>query len=136
MNKAPVSSSGSASALFCPSGHSVSETGRNMGFCDVCGEKLVSEMSAAKPEEPHFDPEPLVKPFPPTTTQGKKCPVCGTINPESGVFCEECGRALVEEPIPFTPEEPIVVAPSCQSKAPLPDIPNIMRPLTNNDMKR
>lgn len=135
MNKASASSSVPASALFCPNGHTVSEAGLSMGFCDECGEKLVSEMPVVKPAEPVFKPEP-VTPLPPTPTHGKKCPKCGTINPESGVFCEECGHALVEAPLPPTREEPIVISPSCPSKEPLPDIPDIMRPMTNNDMKR
>ena len=133
MNKAPASSSAPVSDLLCPNGHTVSETGLSMGFCDVCGEKLVSEMPVIKPVEHHcgLPVEP-----PPTPTHGKKCSVCGTINSESGVFCEECGQALVEAPLPPTPEDPIVISSSHPSKAPLPDIPDIMRPMTNNDMKR
>ncbi len=133
MNKAPASSSAAASALFCPNGHAVSDTGLSMGFCDVCGEKLVTEMPAVKPIEIHLEPEPL----PPTPTHGIKCPECGTINPDGGAFCEECGHHLVEEaPLPPMPEAHIVISPSHPSKDPMPDIPDIMRPMTNNDMKR
>ena len=135
LNKAPASGSASPSALFCPNGHSVSETGLSMGFCDVCGEKLVSEMSAAKSIEPLFDPEP-VEPQPPTPASGKKCPVCGAVNPETGMFCEECGQSLAEAPVPPVHGEPVVVSPSHHAKEPLPDIPDIMRTMTNEDMKR
>ena len=131
MNKVPASSSAPASALFCPNGHSVSETGLRFGFCDVCGEKLVSEMPAVKPADVHMDPEPI-----PTPTHGIKCPKCGAINPEGGAFCEECGHALTEAPLPPVSETPIVISPSHPSRSPLPDIPDIMRPMTNNDMKR
>ena len=135
MNKDPASRSTPATTLFCPNGHSVSETGLSMGFCDVCGEKLVSEMPVVIIAEPQVDREPA-KPLPPTPTRGKKCPVCGMINPESGVFCEECGHALVEEALPPTHEESFVISPSNTSRDSLPDIPDIMRPMTNNDMKR
>ena len=102
-----------AAALFCPNGHSVSESGLRKGFCDVCGEKLVTE----KP--------------------GKKCSVCGAINPESCEYCENCGHPLDEEcETPPDPEERIVMPPSHTPKDPLPDIPDIMRTLTNDDMKR
>ena len=136
LNKAPVSGSAPAVALFCPNGHTVSKAGLGMGFCDVCGEKLVSEMPVVvKPLGSLFDPPP-VEPLPPTPTHGKKCPACGTINPEGNMFCEECGEALVEAPLPPTHGESIVISPSHPSREPLPDIPDIMRPMTNNDMKR
>ena len=131
MNKASASSSAPASALFCPNGHTVSEYGLSMGFCDVCAEKLVTEKPVIKPVEPE-----QVKPLIPTPTQGKKCPRCGTINPKSNVYCEECSQALVEAPLPSTPEKLTVMPPSHPSRDPLPDIPDIMRPMTNDDMKR
>ena len=135
MNKAPVSSFASVSALFCPNGHSVSETGFSMGFCDICGEKLLSEKPEEKPAGLHTDPEPVM-PLSPTLILGKEGSACGTINPESGVFCEECGQALVETPSPTTFEDPIEISPSRPDRDTLPDIPDIMRPMTNNDMKR
>lgn len=99
MNKAPASGSVPVSAAFCPNGHIVNETGLALGFCDVCGEKLVSQMPDIQPVETYFDSE-MVRPLPPTH------------------------------------EDPIVISPYPPSKDPLPDIPDIMRPLTNSDMKR
>ena len=46
MNKASAASKPSA-ALFCPNGHDVGDT--SLGFCDVCGEKLISERPVVKP---------------------------------------------------------------------------------------
>lgn len=131
MNKTPAAPAAPVAALFCPNGHSIGKTGLSMGFCDVCGEKLVSEMPVVELEEPRLDPE-SINPLLPTSTHGKKCSSCGMINPESGVFCEECGHALGEEPLPPILEE----TPTYSSKGTLPDIPDIMRPMTNDDMKR
>ena len=133
MNKASAASKPSA-ALFCPNGHDAGDT--SLGFCDVCGEKLISERPVVKPLEPVFEPKPVEPVVPLTPTHVKKCPSCGAINPEDGVFCEECGKALAKAPIPTVDPEPIVVSHVRPSEKSIPDIPDIMRPMTNNDMKR
>lgn len=133
MNKA-TSSLTTKATLYCPNGHTISDP--SLGFCDVCGEKLTSVMpisksadvisaSASVADAPISPVTPIVEPH------GKKCPSCGAMNPEDGMFCEECGAALAIIPEPIT--ESIVRHTPIRE---LPDIPDIMRTLTNNDMKR
>lgn len=120
--------------LYCPNGHTVSDP--SLGFCDVCGEKLTSVMPIYKAPDaiPTSNPDadtPVPPVLPVVERHGKKCPSCGALNPEDGKFCEECGAALsvIPEPVPET----IVRHTPIRE---LPDIPDIMRTLTNNDMKR
>ena len=134
LNKA-IPSTAPKVALFCPNGHTVSDT--SLGFCDVCGEKLTSEkpepptMKTTPPIPPVDRVEPLVPPI--TVPAGKKCPSCGAINPEDSLFCEECGAALAAD---YT--DPPIVKPikPVNPEHELPDIPDIMHTLTNDDMKR
>lgn len=129
MNKT-TSSPVPTTVLYCPVGHTVSDP--SLGFCDVCGEKLVSE-------KPLIEHEP-VKSIPPVfESSGKKCPSCGAMNPADGLFCEECAAELdasyetdVAPVAPVAPEPVIHHAPARE----IPDIPDIMRTLTNNDMKK
>ena len=126
MNKAPAASV-PAAPLFCPNGHMVSDA--SLGFCDVCGEKLTTVMpSIASPTTPRF------------AASGKVCPSCGALNPEDGVFCVECGSSLSIAPAPIpTPVPEPMPAPMIRSapvRRELPDIPDIMHTMTNNDMKK
>lgn len=140
MNKASASSptpSGPKAPLYCPNGHTVGDT--SLGFCDVCGEKLTSVMPTPRAAESAPISNPVIDtpkpPVPPVhESHGKKCPSCGAMNPEDGVFCEECGASLAAstKPIPDEPKPIIHHAPVRE----LPEIPDIMRTLTNNDMKR
>ena len=132
MNKA-TSSFATGVPLYCPNGHTVSDT--SLGFCDVCGEKLtsvkpISEASGTTSiSDLVADDVSVVSPA--VASHGKKCPSCGAMNPEDGMFCEECGAALAV--IPDLATESIVRHTTIRE---LPDIPDIMRTLTNNDMKR
>ena len=126
MNKSPVSSVPTA-PLFCPNGHMVSNA--SLGFCDVCGEKLTTVM-------PSF------------SAHGKICPSCGALTPEDGIFCVECGTSLniapaVPIPTPVAPiptpmpePMPAPIIHSAPVRRELPDIPDIMHTMTNNDMKK
>lgn len=139
MNKV-ASSPAPKVTLFCPLGHTVSNP--ELGFCGVCGEKLTPEM----PVPPAEDTAPVSNPFielpvvPPTPLDppaGKKCPSCGAMNPEDNIFCQECAANLTAAPTATSTPGPSL-KPSFRP-APthdLPDIPDIMRTLTNNDMKR
>lgn len=132
LNKAAASvpvASPPKSALYCPNGHTVGDT--SLGFCDVCGEKLTSVMPTSKPSEPIDIPVPPVLPV--HESLGKKCPSCGAVNPEDGLFCEECGASLTAG------HTEGIIPPTIIDRTPvreLPDIPDIMRTLTNDDMKR
>ena len=143
MNKVSIPSA-TIDRLFCPNGHTVSDT--SLGFCDICGEKLTSEKPVIKAPEPTPPSVPdAPTPQPPVIVEneshGKKCPACGAENPEDGVFCEECGKALtaapvLPEPSPMSEPVPAPEIPSHPTPKELPEIPSIMRMLTNNDMKR
>lgn len=148
MNKAPVSTPVTSTPtvpLYCPNGHTVGDT--SLGFCDVCGEKLTSEIPSPKVTAAPDTGSPASDITPSSElhiekTCGKKCPSCGAVNPDDGLFCEECGAALSAgpvEPVHKLVDEPMERKPvihESPAKREIPDIPSIMRTLTNDDMKK
>lgn len=143
MDKVPGSSSAVNTpkiSLRCPNGHATSDT--SLGFCDVCGEKLIPSMI---PDFKSPDSSPIINPGADTVSpdpsvnesHGKKCPspTCGAINPEGNRYCEECGALLDVEPDPDPDPEPIPEPIPRPLRTELPAIPDIMHVLTNEDMK-
>lgn len=83
----PVSGGG----LRCPNGHSVSDV--SLGFCDVCGEKLVDGASSAS--HPGVVSASASEPAP--VPAGKVCPNCGEPLTPGMSFCECCGIKIDTE---------------------------------------
>ncbi len=78
-----------APALYCPNGHAVTNPG--LGFCDICGALLVTEVPAAPAEEP----APAVPDVPAVRFVSSKCRICGTtIYDDTLEYCPNCGNLL------------------------------------------
>lgn len=104
--------------MFCPNGHAVNDG----EFCLVCGSKLVDTV----PEpDPTPDPEPNV---------GWVCSKCFAVNSDDSIFCTNCGGSRNEktEPSGYADKS---TGKTTEEKT-IPDIPSIMQPLTEDDMKR
>lgn len=127
-----------ATGLYCPNGHPVENN--EYTFCVICGAKLVIA-PAEEIEIPSYD-----KPNPaPASTW--ICTHCGGVNEEGNSFCISCGTpgdnvlpkpdsaSVIEVPAAPKPEK-VVIPVRTSPASTLPDIPDIMRPLTNSDMKR
>lgn len=124
-----------AAGLYCPNGHPVESS--EYAFCVICGAKLVST-PAEEIELPAYE-----KPTPaPAATW--ICTQCGGVNEEENSFCISCGTPKGSVP-PAPNPAPVVKVPAAEEvvipvrtspASTLPDIPDIMRPLTNSDMKR
>jgi FHA domain len=83
----------------CPNGHLSSES----DYCDVCGARLeLTAQVTTPPEGPSASPGAAETTHPPGSVP---CPRCGTLNAQSGKFCEGCGLNFAN-PAPPPPPSP------------------------------
>ena len=122
---------GGESGYRCPNGHIVSDP--TFEFCNICGERM-----------PRYSPTPTPPPPAPVPGPTVICPKCGAMNPAENIFCQNCSASMSEKPSPIGDipvvsvpiETPPFIPAIVGGERELPDIPDIMRTLNDDDMKR